>query len=255
MAYTVKALAKLSGVSARTLRFYDAIGLLPPAYVGENGYRYYEAPQLHALQQILFFRELGFPLEEIRTLLPRAEADRIRALRAHREALEKNVVQTQELIRTIDKTIARLQGEGTMKDQELFQGFDKTKQEGYEQQLVGAYGDEARRHIAESKRRTKDWSKEDWQRVGQDFSAKLAPLVEQLRRGVVASAPEVQGLVAEHHRWLTQFWTPTRESYAGLGRLYATAPDFRKVFDPHHPRLADFLAEAMEVFSRSLPQK
>src|SRR4029434_8257662 len=108
MAYTVKQVARMSGVSVRTLHFYDEVGLLKPAYVGENGYRFYEEPQLLTLQQILFYRELGFELKPITGILGRSDFDRIAALESHRKSLRKNLASTRKLIVTIDKTIEYL---------------------------------------------------------------------------------------------------------------------------------------------------
>src|SRR3954462_3076814 len=103
MAYTVKQVAALSGVSVRTLHFYDEVGLLKPAYVGANGYRFYEVPQLLSLQQILFYRELGIELKQIKEILGRADFEKIAALESHRQVLEQNLTRTQTLIETIDK--------------------------------------------------------------------------------------------------------------------------------------------------------
>src|SRR6476469_10752527 len=91
MPYTVRQVAAISGVSVRTLHFYDEVGLLKPAYLGPNGYRFYEEPQLLTLQQILFYRELGFELKQIKRILGRADFERIEALRSHRRILEKNL--------------------------------------------------------------------------------------------------------------------------------------------------------------------
>src|SRR6266498_4162453 len=91
MAYTVKQVAAMSGVSVRTLHFYDETGLLKPAYHGANGYRFYEEPQLLTLQQILFYRELGFELKEIKRILGRADFDKVAALESHRKVLQKNL--------------------------------------------------------------------------------------------------------------------------------------------------------------------
>ncbi len=123
MAYTVKQVAAMSHVSVRTLHFYDEVGLLEPAYVGDNGYRFYEEPQLLMLQQILFYRELGLELKAIRQILGRAEFEKIAALESHRAVLEKNLARTRTLIETIDKTIAHLKGTKQMSDEELFVGF------------------------------------------------------------------------------------------------------------------------------------
>ena len=123
MAYTVRQVAGLSGVSVRTLHFYDEVGLLKPAYVSANGYRYYEEPQLLALQQILFYRELGFELKEIKSILGRADFEKAAALESHRSVLEKNLARTQTLIATINKTIEHVTGTKKMSSEEMFAGF------------------------------------------------------------------------------------------------------------------------------------
>src|SRR2546430_7410401 len=115
MAYTVKQVAAMSGVSVRALHFYDETGLLKPARVGANGYRFYEEPQLLTLQQILFYRELGLELKRIKRILGRADFEKVAALQSHREVLEKNLSRTRRLIETIDKTINHLKGTRKMK--------------------------------------------------------------------------------------------------------------------------------------------
>jgi DNA-binding transcriptional MerR regulator len=121
--YTVKRVAAISGVSVRTLHFYDETGLLKPARIGVNGYRYYEEAQLLTLQQILFYRELGFELKEIKKIIGRAKFEKAAALKSHRAVLEKNLARTRELIETVDKTIDHLKGKKKMKTEEMFAGF------------------------------------------------------------------------------------------------------------------------------------
>jgi DNA-binding transcriptional MerR regulator len=123
MAYTVKQVAAMSGVSERTLRFYDQTHLLKPAYTKANGYRIYEDPQLLMLQQILFYRELGFELKRIKEIVSQRKFEKVAALKSHRQVLEKNVTRTRTLIETIDKTIKHLKGTKKMKSEELFTGF------------------------------------------------------------------------------------------------------------------------------------
>ena len=123
MAYTVRKVAAMSGVSVRTLHFYDETGLLKPAFVGANGYRFYEEAQLLRLQQILFYRELGFELKRIRRILGQRNFQVIAALRSHRKTLEKNIARTSQLLETIDKTVQHLKGDAKMKSEELFVGF------------------------------------------------------------------------------------------------------------------------------------
>src|SRR6266852_4949617 len=117
MAYTVKQVAAMSGVSVRTLHFYDESGLLKPAYHGANGYRFYEEAQLLILQQILFYRELGFELKQIKRVLGRSDFDKVAALESHRKVLRKNLTRTRQLIVTIDKTIEHLKGNKKMKSE------------------------------------------------------------------------------------------------------------------------------------------
>jgi DNA-binding transcriptional MerR regulator len=123
MAYTVKKVAAMSGVSVRTLHFYDEMALLKPAYAKANGYRIYEEPQLLKLQQILFYRELGFELKRIKEILGQAKFEKVAALKSHRTVLEKNLTRTRTLIETIDKTIKHLKGKQKMKSEEMFAGF------------------------------------------------------------------------------------------------------------------------------------
>jgi len=123
MAYTVKQLAVMSGVTVRTLHFYDEMALLKPAYSKANGYRIYEEPQLLMLQQILFYRELGFELKRIKEILSQRKFEKVAALKSHRRVLEKNATRTRTLIDTIDKTIGHLKGAKKMKGEELFMGF------------------------------------------------------------------------------------------------------------------------------------
>jgi DNA-binding transcriptional MerR regulator len=123
MSYTVKKLAKLSGTSIRTLRFYDKLGLLKPAYYGENKYRYYEEEQILMLQQILFYRELGFSLNDIQRIINSDDFNKIDALISHKKILAQSLDRTKKLIKTIDQTITHLRGNITMRSEDLFVGF------------------------------------------------------------------------------------------------------------------------------------
>ena len=120
MAHTIKQVADLANISTQTLRFYDKIKLLQPAYYGQNGYRYYKREQLMKLQEILFFRELGFELKLIKLLISTDSFSRMRSLRMQRNKLLENIKHSQELINIVDKTIKQIKGAITMKDQELF---------------------------------------------------------------------------------------------------------------------------------------
>src|SRR5438477_12325487 len=120
MAYSVKQMAQMSGVSVRTLHFYHETGLLLPALCRANGYRVYEEAQVLTLQQILFYRELGFELKQIKQILGQPRFDIIAALQSHRQVLEKNLARTRTLIETIDKTLSHLKGTKKMKTEDMF---------------------------------------------------------------------------------------------------------------------------------------
>src|SRR3954466_2020388 len=123
MSYTVKQVAEMSGVTVRTLHFYDETGLLKPASQGANSYRIYEEPQLLKLQQILFYRELGFELKQIKQILDRDDFDIVAALKSHRELVQNKLARMLTLVETVDKTIKHLQGAEPMTTEDLFAGF------------------------------------------------------------------------------------------------------------------------------------
>lgn len=252
MAYTVKQLAEISGVTVRTLHHYDAINLLKPARYGENNYRYYEEEQALQLQQILFFRELGFSLKEIAKVLSSGSFDRLHALNAHKKALAERVEHLQRLILTVDKTIARLKGEKIMSDKNLYEGLDPQKRAEQKEKLLAYYGECARPTIEESMERTKDWKKSDYDRVKREEKEINERLVICLQNGLPADHPDTQAIVEQHYQFIYQFYTPNKEMYLGLGKMYVTNPDFRAHYDAFHFELAEYLAKAIEVYVEQL---
>ena len=250
MAYTVAKLANLSGVSVRTLHWYDEVGLLKPAYHGVNGYRYYEEDQLLTLQQILFFRELGFELKKIQRILGRGDFDKMVALSSHRQVLQKNIEKTKELIRTIDKTIEHLKGTKKMKENELFSGFSKKQQAEYEKQIIERFSKQGKAHIEESKENMKKWSKTDEENLNKEMIVICKELTFLLEQNFKPNAKEVQTVIRKHFLWLSKFWTPTKESYAGHGQFIADS-ELRKAYEIYHARLPEFLSEAIQVFAKN----
>lgn len=250
MAYTVKKLAIMSGVSVRTLHFYDEIGLLKPAYHGANGYRFYEEAQLLLLQQILFYRELGFELKQIQKLLGRKDFDKIAALSSHRLALQKNLNKTAQLIKTIDKTVDHIKGTKKMKHQMMYTGFNKEKHYEYQTYLKNLIGGD-HPSFEECNKNIESWTKAEWEKIqkaGDEINKELANC---LKGGASPSSPEVQKVVRKHYAWMKQFWTPDRASYTALGQIY-TGFEWKKAFAPYdsnHPRLAKYLAAAMKIFA------
>ncbi len=248
MAYTVTKLAKISGVSVRTLHWYDEVGLLKPAYYATNGYRYYEEEQLLVLQQILFFRELGFELKQIQKLLTRGDFDKVVALSSHRQVLMKNLERTRKLIKTIDTTIEHLRGNKKMKESEIYYGFSKEKQAEYEKQLIDRFGDKVKASIAESHQNVKNWTKPDWDKSSNEFDEICKELTKLIGKNAKANSQEVQSIVRRHHQWLKKFWTPTKESYSGHGQFIVDS-ELRKAYETYHPQLPKFIAEAIQIFA------
>ncbi len=177
MRYTVQQLADLAGVSVRTLHHYDELTLLSPTRQ-KNGYRSYGEPELLRLQQILFFRELEFPLDEIKTIISKPGFDMAKALTEHRAQIEKKRVRLGGLMETIDKTLLKLRGKKEMSDDELFDAFWEKHVNEYAPEAEARWGETDA--WKQSKERTKHLTKEDYKRMAKDadgFMKKLAALI------------------------------------------------------------------------------
>jgi len=249
--YTVKQLARLSGVSVRTLHHYDEIGLLKPAFTGENRYRYYGREELLRLQDILFHRELGVPLQEIGRLLAREGRDRVEILSRHRTMLAERIEYSRQLLRTIDRTIAQLNGEGTMTDKDLYQGFAPEKQAEYEEWLVDTYGDRMREGIAASKAHWSWKPPEAMQAAIAQGGAAEAELAERFLAGIAAESTELDPLFDVHRAWVSGMWGREcpREGYGGMADMYLAHPDFRTHFDQRGAGFTDWLTTAMKAYA------
>jgi MerR family transcriptional regulator, thiopeptide resistance regulator len=250
MVYSVKKLAELSGVSVRTLHFYDEIGLLRPAYTGQNGYRYYKEPQLLLLQQILFFKELGFELKKIKKILARSDFDKMVALCSHRSVLQKEQKRLKGLVHTIDQTVKHLKGEIKMKTQEFYGGFSREKQALYEKQLIERFGETMEQKIAESHASVRNWSAKDWEKSRTTLDELCQKLTLCMQAQKAQGASEVQALIELHYEWLKQFWLPTKETYMGFADLYREE-QFAAYFAKYDLGLAVYLSEAMKYYAQS----
>ncbi len=248
-ALTVKQLAAVSGVTVRTLHHYDEIGLLKPAFVGANGYRYYERTQLLRLQQILFHREFGVPLNEIAELLDMEEDDQVGVLLRHRKRLEDEARRYAELIESIDRTIANIKGQAEMKNADLYKGFSQEKQAEYEDWLIERYGDGMKASIARSKKAMAKMNEAEQKAAMQELHDVEQALAEGLRRGVDPGSDPIDRLVTRHRAWVAQAWDRpcTAEAYAGLADLYLSHPDFVKRYETIEPGFANYLTTAMKA--------
>lgn len=249
MEYTINKLAKLAGVSTRTLRYYDEIGLLSPVRIRSNGYRIYGQQEIDRLQQILFYRELGMPLDDIRQIVLSKDFDGQAALENHLTALHAKRQQLDTLIATVKKTIQAKKGDLTMSDKEKFDGFlenlvDENEQQ-YGDEIRAKYGDAA---IDSSNAKVKGMSQAQYTEV-ERLSAELnATLQTAFEQGDPASEL-AQKACALHKQWLCYYWENySKKAHIGLAQMYVADPRFTAYYDAIAPGCAAFLRDAIVIF-------
>lgn len=247
MTYSIKQLAEIAGVSRRTLHYYDQIGLLKPSSHAANGYRQYRQGDLLRLQQIMFYREMGLALKDIRAIMDQPGFDVIRALEAHRDELQQRQIRLQVLEDTVDKTIRHLQGEINMDDRQFFDGFDEEQVKEYARQAAEEYGAD-NPQVVQSSQRWSSYSQAKKGEVvarGQEITRQMAGQMEG-----DPGAPEMQALVAAFHRHINDsFYTCSYETLRGLGQMYVDDPRFRATYEAVRPGLAEFVHEAVMIYT------
>jgi len=250
MEYTVKKLAKIAGVSSRTLRYYDEINLLKPARINSSGYRIYGKSEVDLLQQILFYRELGVDLETIKKIITSPSFQHIKALNEHLEKLVSKRNQLDELITNVKKTIATVEGRLTMSDHEKFEGFkqkliDENEQK-YGQEIRQKYGEEA---INQSNQKIKNMSQEEYNAIEKLSSEVLSTLHEAFETGD-PSGDLAQKAVDLHRQWVSFYWDKySKEAHAGLGQMYVDDERFTAYYDKEKPGVAKFLRDAILIYT------
>lgn len=250
--WTTAEVAALSGVTSRTLRHYDAIGLVRPASTGAGGLRRYGREQLLRLQEVLVLRELGLRLEVVAAVLS-GERDRLEALRGHERHLRQEAARTARLADTVARTLAHLEGSTAMSTEQMFDGFEGHAERvaAYEEELVARHGEGVRAGFRRAEQRTAGWGREEHEAAARAWDALDQRFLALLRDGVEPASAAVQALVAEHHAAVARYWTPDRASYTGLGRTYVDDPRFRARYDALDPRLAQFLSAAVATWART----
>lgn len=249
--YTVKQVAELSGVSVRALHHYDEIGLLKPAWVGANGYRYYGREELMRLQQILFFRELGFTLDQIRQALNAPGFDRASALRDHRERLLSEAERFRQLVLTIDETIAELEGGKPVSEKAIYRGFDPEARAREEAWVIQRYGEAARWGIETRNKVVESWTEADHERHRADWTGVMTCLAEALSERLPVESERVQAIIRRLHACASEAWTGpiSRGGFLNLAEIYADHPEYRVRFDQRAAGLSAYMAKAMRVFA------
>jgi DNA-binding transcriptional MerR regulator len=249
MELTINKLAKLAGVSPRTLRYYDAIGLLPPMRVGENGYRIYGQREVDRLQQILFYREMGMPLEDIKKVLSSKGFDEQQALESHLTALLAEKDRIERLVTNVMKTLKALKGEITMSNQEKFDGFLRKlvseNEKRYGAEVRAKYGDDV---MDRSNEKVLGMTEETYKNT-QELEEKL---YEALKAAVAQGDPAgeaAQEACRLHKAWLCRYWDHySKEAHMGLAEMYVEDPRFTAYYEEIAPGCARFLRDALAVF-------
>ncbi|GAA1587309.1 MULTISPECIES: MerR family transcriptional regulator [Kribbella] len=247
MERTVSEVARLAGVSVRTLRHYDAIGLLPPGRVAANGYRYYGRPELLRLQRILLLRELGVPLPSIMRILDEQD-DEVTALEGHREQLLRERKRLDDVLGAVERTIAGLSGDETVADEEFFAGLNDARAR-LREELAERYGESAAKGFEKAVRETSGWTREDYERLGDEGRRLLLRMAAARDRGVLPDSAEGLELIEQHYLGVLEVWPATPTTYYGLADLLVENADQRAIVELVDAELPEWLAAGVRAYA------
>jgi len=250
MEYTVQKLSNLAGISTRTLRYYDEIGILKPARINSSGYRIYGQEEINKLQQILFYRELGLNLDEIKNIVTSSTFDGANALKNHRENLLEKRKQLDLLISNVEKSIALTEGRIEMSDKEKFEGFKQKmihdNEKKYGKEIREKYGNES---INKSNAKLKNMTQEQHDEVT-SLSEELDNILAAAFKTSDPSCELAQKAAELHKKWLTFFWSEySKEAHAGLAQMYVDDERFTAYYDKEQPGTAEFLRDAIFIYT------
>lgn len=246
MEYTVKSLGELAGVSVRTLRYYDEIGLLKPARTNSSGYRIYGVEQVDRLQLILFYKALNFKLQDIQALLEAPDFDRFKALQDHYDALLSKRKQLDQVIHNLEQTMEAAEGRVKMNDEEKFEGLKRAMLEQNERQ----YGEEIREKygtevVEKYNAKLMNMSKEEYAEA-EDLSQKI---LDTLSKALDTGDPEsalAKQVVEMHKQWLSLYWDSySIKAHKGVVDMYIADERFKNYYDKVKPGMAAFLRDAV----------
>ncbi|MBU9738596.1 MerR family transcriptional regulator [Diplocloster agilis] len=247
MEYTIQKLARLAGITTRTLRYYDEIGLLAPARLSPSGYRIYQEEEVNKLQEILFYREMDLPLAVIRDLMTAPDHNRAGTLKEHLKALKAQQEQLELVIANVEKTIEREEGKRTMTDQEKFEGLKKRlleeNEEKYGEEIRESYGEAC---VEESNRKMMNLTKAEYDEMNLLAEQILSLLEEAVRNHEDPKSEAGLQIALLHRKWLSFPWTSyTLEAHRGVVDMYLADPRFTKYYDRNLPGCAKFLRDAV----------
>lgn len=249
--YSVKKLARLAGVSVRTLHLYDKMGLLKPSVRTEARYRLYGEKELLRLQQILFYRELDFPLKDICTILDNPAFDIVQALEGHRKALLAKIERLDTLVGTIDKTLLTLKSKTMLQVEDLYEGIPQDKAEAWRAEAMTKWGKES---ILEAEDNMRSLTKEEMNSLKTEL-ADISEKLTALMNGDPGSQ-EVQQLMARRYQIVLRFTggqikQSKLEYLRGLGELYVADNRYTPVHGMPSMELALFIKAATEIYIKS----
>ncbi|MGN0659166.1 MAG: MerR family transcriptional regulator [Emergencia sp.] len=242
----IKEFAELTGVSVRTLHYYDEIGLLKPSVVDkQNGYRLYDQHALRRMQEILFYRELDFPLKEIRMILSSPDYDRGKALKRQKHLLMLKRDRLERLISALDGAM-----KGEMISMNVFDNSEfEAKRGEYAREAREKWGDTAA--YRESAEKTAGYSADKWKQVNAAMDEKIAEFAQCREKGYAPDSREAQALVKSWQDFITaNYYNCSREILAGLGEMYAADERFRENIDRFGAGTAQFMCDAIKVYCR-----
>jgi MerR family transcriptional regulator, thiopeptide resistance regulator len=244
--FTVSQVARLAHVTVRTLHHYDEIGLLIPSERTDKGYRHYTEPDLQRLHQILLFKELGFALDAIRAVIDESPADRRGALLAQRTKVQNEQRKGAAVLRAIETAIHALEGDTTMNEKKMFDGFDEFDH--------AKYADEARERwghtdaYQESARRTKQYTSDDWARIKAEGNAITSGMAELLSAGHQPNDPEAMDMAEQHRLHIDRWFYPcSAKMHVALGDMYVADPRFTATYEQFGTGLAQYMRDAIRA--------
>ncbi|KGX85115.1 MerR family transcriptional regulator [Pontibacillus litoralis] len=246
--YKVKELAEIAGVSVRTLHHYDQMDVVKPDSITPTGYRLYGVNSLERLQHVLFFREMGFTLKQIKEMVEDRQFDQLEALYMHQQMLQKKRERLDKMLSTVSLSIHSLENGKELEVKTMFDGFDRSEIEQYQQK----YAEEVRRKypkevVETSERRTSSYDKEDWKNIEGDMGAIYSAIANRMTHGV--HDEQVQHQVEHWRHFITEhFYDCTLEIFRGLADLYVTDERFTKNINQYKEGLAPFLSKAIIVY-------
>lgn len=250
MEYSINEVAKMSGVSTRTLRYYDEIGLLTPLKIRSNGYRIYGKNELNTLQQILFYREFELPLEEIKKLLMDQTFNREKALQSHYEKLVQKRQQIDLMLENLRQSMNEEKGRIKMKDKDKFQGFKekslKENEEKYGKEIREKYGEDT---VEKSNAKYMGQTKEQYEKA-EALAAEISRKIKELQGNADPSSEEGKALGALHKEWLLLYWPAyDKDAHRGLGDMYVEDERFRAYYDKIQEGAAAYLRDAIYAYT------